>query len=64
VDEDKIPEPDQMGEIEDIAVKTDKSKTFDLEPGDYVAFCNVVTDEEPPISHFDEGMSAQLSVSE
>jgi uncharacterized cupredoxin-like copper-binding protein len=64
VDEDKIPKADQMGEIEDIAVKTDKSKTFNLEPGDYVAFCNVVTDDEPPISHFDEGMSAKLSVSQ
>ncbi len=42
VDEDKIPEADKVGEVEDIAGQTSTTKTFTLEPGTYVAFCNIV----------------------
>jgi uncharacterized cupredoxin-like copper-binding protein len=62
VNEDAIPEDDQIGEMEDIEVGAEKSNTFDLEPGHYVVFCNVVTDDDPPVSHFAEGMHAQLTV--
>ena len=42
VDEDKIPEADKVGEIEDVASKTQKTKTFELAAGNYVALCNLV----------------------
>ena len=42
VDEDKIPESDKVGEIEHIAAHTTKSAPFQLKPGTYVAFCNIV----------------------
>jgi uncharacterized cupredoxin-like copper-binding protein len=65
VDEDKIDEADKLGEIEDIEVKGNESKTFDLEAGDYVLFCNIVDDSvDPPVSHFAEGMHAQFTVSD
>jgi hypothetical protein len=63
VDEDKIPPSNQVGEMEDIASKTTKSNTFDLTPGQYVVFCNVVTEDTPPISHFAKGMHTKLTVS-
>ena len=65
VDEEQIEAADQIGEIEDIEPKAKESVTFDLDPGDYVLFCNVVDDEtDPPISHFQKGMSAQFTVSQ
>lgn len=42
VDEDKIPAVDKMGEIGDIAARTRRSKSFELKPGSYIAFCNLV----------------------
>ena len=42
VDEEGIDEADAIGEIEDIESNAKKSVTFDLEPGEYVFFCNVV----------------------
>jgi hypothetical protein len=42
VDEDKIAETDKVGEIEDVAARAQKSKTFNLAAGTYVAFCNLV----------------------
>jgi hypothetical protein len=65
VDEDKIDPSDQIGEIEDIEQGAKVSKTFDLDPGSYVLFCNVVQDDvNPPISHFAKGMSTSFNVSE
>jgi hypothetical protein len=65
VDEEQIEEPNQIGEIEDIEPKAKESVTFDLDPGDYVLFCNIVDDStEPAISHFQKGMSAPFTVSE
>jgi hypothetical protein len=70
VDEDKIAESDKMGEIEDVAAQTEKSKTFDLPAGDYVAFCNVVdkmtdmtTDgEDSGHVHYSSGMHVAFPV--
>jgi len=42
VDEDKIPETDKRGETGDVPARSRKSTTFDLSPGTYVAFCNLV----------------------
>lgn len=42
VDEDKIAAADKVGEIPDVAARSEKSATFDLTAGRYVAFCNLV----------------------
>ena len=42
VDEDKIAETDKVGEIAHVMSHRTKSSTFRLEPGTYVAFCNLV----------------------
>lgn len=42
VDEDKIAETDKVGEIEHVKTHQTKSSTFQLDPGTYVAFCNLV----------------------
>jgi hypothetical protein len=42
VDEDKIADADKVGEIENVASQSHKSKTFELAAGAYVAFCNIV----------------------
>ena len=42
VDEDKLAESDKVGEIEAVGARSTKTKSFDLEAGDYVAFCNIV----------------------
>ncbi len=44
VDEDKIAEAEKVGEIEHVAARSHKSKTFTLTAGSYVAFCNLVDD--------------------
>jgi hypothetical protein len=44
VDEEKIAEADMVGEIEDVAPQSQKTETFDLAAGEYVAFCNIVDD--------------------
>jgi hypothetical protein len=46
VDEDKIADADKVGEIEGIAVGSTKSKSFNLTPGTYVAFCNLIDNSE------------------
>ena len=42
VDEDRIAESDKLGEIEHVMPHQTKSSTFQLNPGTYVAFCNLV----------------------
>jgi hypothetical protein len=44
VDEEAIPAADVIGEIADIAPGAKAAKTFDLPPGVYLAFCNIVDD--------------------
>jgi hypothetical protein len=63
VDEDAIPETDKFGEIAEFKPKKTKTKTFDLDAGSYVVFCNVVDDEDDiTVSHFAEGMHTILTV--
>ncbi len=62
VDEEKIPAGDNVGEIEDIAVSGEKSNTFDLTPGIYLVFCNVVDEGPPLVSHYAKGMHTRLNV--
>jgi uncharacterized cupredoxin-like copper-binding protein len=65
VDEEKIAPADQVGEIEDIEAGQSKSATFDLSAGSYLLFCNVVekaTGGAAPVSHFNKGMHAPLTV--
>jgi hypothetical protein len=42
VDESKISPSDKVGEITDVGAHSSKSATFELTPGTYVAFCNIV----------------------
>ena len=42
VDEDKIAKADKVGEIENVASQSHKTKTFELAAGKYVAFCNII----------------------
>ena len=42
VDEDRIAESDKVGEIAHVLAHQTKSSTFQLDPGTYVAFCNLV----------------------
>jgi uncharacterized cupredoxin-like copper-binding protein len=65
VDEEKLDAANQIGELEDLEPKAKENVTFDLKPGNYVFFCNVVQDEvDPPVSHFEKGMHAQFTVSD
>jgi hypothetical protein len=60
VDEDKIPEADKVGEIDNVASKTQITKTFDLTAGKYVALCNLVdsmTGSSSSMMHGDSEMS-------
>ena len=65
VDEERIPEADKVGEVEDVPVGKTKSATFDMKAGDFVIFCNIVEDESDgtKVSHFNEGMHESFSVS-
>lgn len=64
VDESQIPEADLPGEIPEFAAGKTKTKTFDLEPGTYVLFCNIVDDEADgtKLSHYAQGMHTLFTV--
>jgi plastocyanin len=76
VDEDQIPEEDKLGETGDIEAHTTVTQTFDLAPGNYVAFCNIVdsmsmddmgmmggaTSTSMGHGHFVEGMHLDFTV--
>ena len=57
VDESQIDEANLPGEIPEFAKGKTKTKTFTLEAGTYILFCNI-TDKETggPLNHFAEGM--------
>lgn len=61
--EDEIDEADLPGEIEEFAKGTKAKKSFDLEAGTYILFCNITEEEEAgPLNHFNEGMYTTFTV--
>jgi len=60
VDEDKVSEPDRMGEVEDVFPGKSKTVKLKLEPGKYVLFCN--KNDGAQAVHFKEGMHADFTV--
>jgi uncharacterized cupredoxin-like copper-binding protein len=65
VDEEKIPESDKYGEVENLKPKKSGSLTVkSLPAGDYVAFCNIVDDMGgTTMVHYAQGMHAEFTVS-
>jgi ABC-type glycerol-3-phosphate transport system substrate-binding protein len=65
VDEAGFAEEDFIGEIEEFDAGTTETGTFELTPGTYVLFCNIVEEEEDGEfeSHFQEGMVTTITVS-
>ena len=62
VDEDAIDESNQVGELEDINKKQEKSLTKKLDAGEYEIFCNIVEEVDgTTVSHHARGMHASLS---
>ncbi|RMH87204.1 MAG: hypothetical protein D6683_00245 [Actinomyces sp.] len=61
--EDALPEGAFIGEIPEFDAGTTESATFELEPGRYVLFCNIleINDGEPE-SHFQQGMVTTFTV--
>jgi hypothetical protein len=52
-----------VGEVEAFPAGGECAGTFDLEPGRYVLFCNLVHEEEEGIeNHFQEGMATEFVV--
>ena len=63
VSEDDLPEGSFIGEIEAFPAGQTCDGTFDLDPGSYVLFCNLVTEPEGvAVSHFLEGMETTFAV--
>jgi hypothetical protein len=64
VDEAKLPKDAVIGEVEGFPAGETCSGVFDLEPGDYVLFCNIVEKlaDGTVESHFAKGMYSDLTV--
>lgn len=62
IDEEAIAEADKRGEIEHVMPGETKSNNFDLEPGTFAVFCNLVDDTTTGFSHFAKGMAAMITV--
>jgi hypothetical protein len=63
VDEEGLPEGAFIGEVEAFPSGESCEGTFELEPADYVLFCNIVEQEEGEIeNHFQLGMSTEFTV--
>jgi uncharacterized cupredoxin-like copper-binding protein len=62
--EDDLPEGAFIGEIEEFEAGTSESATFDLEPGTYTIFCNILETEDDGTteSHFQNGMVSTITV--
>jgi uncharacterized cupredoxin-like copper-binding protein len=59
VNEDKIPAPERIGEVEDVFPGKSKSFTLKLDAGKYVLFCNKV---DGTTVHFKKGMHTDFTV--
>jgi hypothetical protein len=65
VDESKLPQGAFVGEIEAFPAGEMCTGVFDLEPGSYILFCNIVEEGEGASgreSHFEEGMLTTFKV--
>ena len=63
VSEDDLTEGALVGEIEAFPAGQTCDGTFDLDPGTYVLFCNLLTGtKDKPVGHFREGMSTTFTV--
>jgi uncharacterized cupredoxin-like copper-binding protein len=62
VDEEAIAPADTMGETGDVKPHAHVTKTFTLQPGTYVMFCNIddTSSDGTVTNHFQHGMSAML----
>jgi len=61
--EEDIPEGALVGEIAEFDAGTTESAVFDLAPGTYTIFCNIVEDDEGAVeSHFKNGMVNTVEV--
>lgn len=62
--EDQFSDDNLLGEIEEFEAGTAETATFDLTPGTYILFCNIVEQEEDGEweSHFLEGMWTTVEV--
>jgi uncharacterized cupredoxin-like copper-binding protein len=62
VDEEAIPESDKPGEAE-VEQGATVTKTIDLDPGTYVMFCNIDTQQPDGtvLNHFQRGMQAVIT---
>ncbi|MBV6508165.1 MAG: hypothetical protein JJLCMIEE_01225 [Acidimicrobiales bacterium] len=64
VQEDQLPEGSFIGEIEAFPAGETCNGVFDLAPGDYVFFCNIIEEEDDGTieSHFELGMHTGVKV--
>jgi hypothetical protein len=63
VDEEGLPDGAFIGEVEAFPSGESCEGTFDLEPADYVLFCNIAEEEEGEIeNHFQLGMATEFTV--
>jgi hypothetical protein len=63
VDEEQLEEGAFIGEIEAFPSGEDCTGTFDLEPGTYALFCNILEVEEgEPENHYELGMRTEIEV--
>jgi len=60
VNEDKIPAPERIGEVEDVFPGKSKTLKLKLDPGKYVLFCNKVDGADTV--HFKKGMHTDFTV--
>jgi plastocyanin len=61
--EDDIPDGALIGEVSEFDAGTTETETFNLEPGTYTIFCNILeTDAGVTESHFQKGMVNTITV--
>jgi plastocyanin len=63
VDEEQLPEGAFIGEIEAFPSGEDCTGTFELEPGTYALFCNILEEEAGELeNHYELGMRMEIEV--